>query len=73
VATDTTEREVDVSREAMFAARLKQIDDALTRLSSGTYGHCIVCNTAIPDERLRAIPDTPFCAKDAQREQARAQ
>ena len=73
VATDTSERELDVSREAIFEARLKQIDDALTRLASGTYGRCIICNTMIPDERLAAVPDTPFCVKDAQREQARAQ
>ena len=73
VATDTAERELDVSREAMFVARLEQIEDALTRVESGTYGRCVICNEVIPDERLAAIADTPFCVKDAQKEQSRAQ
>jgi RNA polymerase-binding transcription factor DksA len=73
IATDTAERELDLSRVVMFEARLKQIDDALARLKQGGYGICIVCGQRIPDERLEAIPDTPFCVKDAQREQARAQ
>jgi RNA polymerase-binding transcription factor DksA len=73
IATDTAERELDVSRIAMFEARLKQIDDALERLKQGGYGICEVCGQPIPDERLEAIPDTPFCVRDAQREQARAQ
>jgi RNA polymerase-binding transcription factor DksA len=72
-ATETAERELDVSREAMFEARLKQIDDAFARLDAGTYGRCVICNAVIPDERLAVIPDTPFCVIDAQREQSRAQ
>ena len=38
VATETSERELDASREAMFEARLRQIDDAFGRLKAGTYG-----------------------------------
>jgi RNA polymerase-binding transcription factor DksA len=72
-ATDTAERELDVSRVAMFDARLRQIDDAFDRLERGTYGRCIDCSQPIPDERLELLPDTPYCVKDAQREQARAQ
>jgi RNA polymerase-binding transcription factor DksA len=72
-ATDTAERELDVSRVAMFDARLRQIDDAFDRLKRGTYGRCIDCGQPIPDERLELLPDTPYCVKDAQREQARAQ
>lgn len=72
-ATETAERELDVSREAMFEARLEQIEDAFARLESGTYGRCIVCNAVIPDERLAVLPDTPFCVNDARREQSRAQ
>ena len=73
VATETAERELDVSRVAMFEARLKQIEDALRRVENGTYGNCAICDTTIPDERLAAIPDTPFCLEDAQKEQSRAQ
>lgn len=73
VASETAERELDVSREAMFAARLKQIDDALDRVERGNYGRCTVCEAVIPDERLEVMPDTPFCVADAEREQSRAQ
>jgi RNA polymerase-binding transcription factor DksA len=57
----------------MFEARLKQIDDAFARLKAGTYGICVICGQPIPDERLQLVPDTPYCVKDAAREQARAQ
>jgi RNA polymerase-binding transcription factor DksA len=73
VASETAERELDVARVAMFEARLKQIEDALRRVANGTYGSCVICGTTIPDERLAAIPDTPFCVKDAKKEQSRAQ
>ena len=73
VATDTAERELDVSRLAMLDARLAQIADAFERLRHGTYGICADCGQKIPDERLALVPDTPYCVKDAQREQARQQ
>ncbi len=70
VATEAAERELDVSREAMFSARLAQIDDAFARLDDGTYGTCVDCGAPIPDERLALVPDTPYCVRDARREQA---
>jgi RNA polymerase-binding transcription factor DksA len=73
IATETADRELDLSRVAMFEARLRQIDDAFDRLRQGSYGICLDCGQPIPDERLRLVPDTPYCVKDAQREQARAQ
>ena len=73
VASETTERELDLSRMAMFEARIAQIEDAFDRLKQGTYGTCQICGEKIPDERLALIPDTPFCVTDAQREQARLQ
>ena len=72
-ATDTAERELDVSRVAMFEARLRQIEDAFARLKQGNYGICIDCGQRIAEERLELLADTPYCVKDAQREQARAQ
>jgi len=73
VATETADRELDLSRVAMFEARLRQIDDAFDRLRQGSYGICVDCGQPIPDDRLRLVADTPYCVKDAQREQARAQ
>lgn len=37
------------------------IDAALTRIAEGTYGYCTRCGEPIGDERLEALPATPFC------------
>ena len=34
---------------------------ALRRLDEGNYGSCEHCGTAIPLDRLLAIPETPHC------------
>jgi RNA polymerase-binding protein DksA len=64
-ATDTEMRELDLSTEVMFEARLRQVDDALRRLDEGTYGTCAVCGKPIPVERLELVPETPYCVEDA--------
>ncbi len=40
---------------------LREIDDALARLSAGTYGLCETCHDAIEPERLQADPLVRFC------------
>jgi len=40
---------------------LSQINKAISRIESGSYGECVVCDQSIQQERLRAIPHTPFC------------
>ena len=40
---------------------LQQVDQALERINSGTYGLCEVCHDAIEPERLAADPLTCFC------------
>lgn len=44
------------------AQQILAINAALERLQDGTYGLCTKCHTAIGDERLAAVPYTPFCA-----------
>ena len=39
---------------------------ALERVVSGDYGICAKCGDEIAEERLDALPYTPFCAKCAQ-------
>ena len=70
-ASETGSRELDMTRQRMLEARLGRIRDALGRMTQGTYGKCIVCGERIPDERLEAIPDSPYCVKDAAREERR--
>lgn len=44
-------------------ARLGQINEALRRLETGTYGRCIVCGKSIGFERLLIFPEAPNCAE----------
>ena len=40
---------------------VNDIDEALVLLGRGEYGVCSVCGTAIPYERLEAVPATRCC------------
>lgn len=42
-------------------AMLRRIDAALARLADGRYGDCAECGTAIPSQRLRALPFAVRC------------
>lgn len=64
-ASETESRELDMTRQRMLEARVRRIDDALGRLDKGSYGRCVVCGQQIPEERLEALPDTPYCVRDA--------
>jgi RNA polymerase-binding transcription factor DksA len=41
--------------------QLIEVDAALHRIDTRTYGRCIDCGDAIPEERLRAAPATARC------------
>jgi DnaK suppressor protein len=53
----------------VLASQLReQLDDverALGKLDSGTYGECEVCGSPIGDARLEAMPATRFCIDHA--------
>lgn len=68
-ATETESRELDMTRQRMLEARVARIRAAAKRMDDGTYGRCVVCGQPIPEERLEALPDTPWCVRDAQREE----
>lgn len=40
---------------------IHRIDDALSRIESGTFGLCEDCENPIPEKRLTAIPDCKLC------------
>ena len=42
-------------------ARVAEIDAALGRVDSGTYGTCEACGKSIPTPRLEAIPEATLC------------
>jgi len=41
---------------------LAQVESALQRLDTGTYGNCADCGDPIPLQRLRVQPAAPRCA-----------
>jgi RNA polymerase-binding transcription factor DksA len=61
--TDAMERE----KTFLFASRgskfVSQLDDALQRIESKTYGVCKVCHLLVPKERLEAVPTAQTCAE----------
>lgn len=44
---------------------LEAIDAALDRIAAGTFGICARCGEPIGEERLAAVPYTPFCQECA--------
>ena len=42
-------------------AALGDIDAALTRIVTGTFGDCTACGAAIPTERLEILPMAALC------------
>lgn len=64
-ATVAFEREQLAALRDRATHSLAELDAALTRLDEGTYGTCEVCEAAISDERLAALPATRRCVSCA--------
>ena len=59
-------------RKGLNQSELQKYDDikrALERIEEGTYGQCIVCQSNISENRLRAIPYATKCLKCKEREE----
>lgn len=61
VATETYERGKDLALRAEQEHMLREIEAALRRISSGTYGFCTICGQPIAEDRLRALPYASCC------------
>lgn len=48
---------------------LKEIDDAMTRIRSGSYGVCKNCGCTIRKDRLKALPYATLCIKCKEEEE----
>jgi DnaK suppressor protein len=65
--SEDSDAQVNTARDLEFAinehetAELSAIDEALARLSTGTYGRCINCDATIPEVRLKAAPVAARC------------
>jgi len=61
--TLAVERERDLALSAQARAAIDEIDRAVDKIHEGTYGRCENCGTAIPKERLKALPYAALCVK----------
>lgn len=55
--------DTDIALLSHELVRLRDIDAALARIKTGTYGICIDCGEAIPVARLEALPTAMSCVK----------
>jgi RNA polymerase-binding transcription factor DksA len=60
-ATMVYDQTVDVSTFKAVQARLRQVEEAIAKYGTGTYGICENCGREIDIARLEAIPYTPLC------------
>jgi DnaK suppressor protein len=52
----------------VLSRTLEQVRDALRRIQNGTYGTCTLCGRQIERARLEAVPWTPYCLEDQQKQ-----
>jgi len=60
-ASETEGAEVQAALSERERLELEEIEQALRRIASNTYGHCVKCGGAIGRQRLRAVPETRMC------------
>jgi RNA polymerase-binding transcription factor DksA len=65
-ATETHERELEVTTELFLEEEERRIGEARRALAEGRYGKCLNCGTEIPRARLTAMPEAVRCL-DCQR------
>src|SRR5579863_9107018 len=60
-ANDGAQNELNTQLAALESRELVQVERAIDLIRKGRYGICEICETAIPIERLKALPFTPVC------------
>jgi len=60
-ASDYYERELAMGLSETERNRLQEVEEALGRIESGTYGRCESCGTLIAPQRLEALPFAKLC------------
>lgn len=60
-ASDDYERDFSLERASSEQKVLYFIDEAMKRVSDGTYGNCLSCGCQISKRRLAALPHVELC------------
>lgn len=64
VASDVSEKERIMSERKHLIRHLNEVELALERIQSGTYGYSIVSGKPIPVERLEVLPWATRCVDE---------
>src|SRR5207253_3398727 len=70
LASEERDREISFILSDRERVKIKEIDDALARITDGSYGVCDSCGLEIAEERLSAMPFSRLC-RDCQQDQER--
>lgn len=60
------EWELSLALRERAEKKKQEVEQALARLESGTYGQCSRCGNPIEPERLELLPTTTVCCRCAQ-------
>ena len=71
-ATESMELEKKFTLEKRLNSLLAEVERALQKMDTGTYGLCDVCNTAIDPARMEALPQAILCMSCRQKLKASA-
>jgi DnaK suppressor protein len=63
-ATEALELEKRLALENRIHGQISEIDHALHKLDTGTYGKCDICGKPIDPARLEALPQASVCMAD---------
>ena len=63
--------EMALARRERVTTRIEALQEALSKVDEGDYGHCERCGSQIDPERLEILPATTLCA-DCAREASAA-
>ncbi len=68
-ASEMVDRELDDTLGENAGHVIREIDDAIGRIESGSYGLCVICGRQIPEERLTAVPYATLCLEDKRKQE----
>ncbi|MCW8132607.1 MAG: TraR/DksA family transcriptional regulator [Planctomycetota bacterium] len=63
IASDSAEGDLALRIAESEGAEAEEIEKAIEKIDSGTYGYCEVCNRTIGSERLKFLPFATLCIK----------
>jgi DnaK suppressor protein len=60
-ATESMELEKRLALESRLKALMTEVERAIQKIDSGTYGICDICNQTIDPARMEALPQAILC------------